>query len=189
MRNATPSLMLVLALLAVLYAVTAGRGSGGAACAAVRPSLEASRAQAAPGETFRLRGKGFYGDFICDDTGPPVSSRPAGGRPTGGIRVELLQGTKTWTLATVASDEKLEFDAEGLTVPADAAPGEAAVRATSPAVDPRMPEPQAEVPFLVLDDLPETGGSGDSPGTPEKEGRKTPVVCLAGALAGRNHGS
>ena len=161
MRNATPSLMLVLVLLAVLYAVTAGRsGSGGAACAAVRPSLEASPAEGTPGEPFSLHGEGFYGDFICDDTGPPVSSRPQGGRPADGIHVELLQGTKTWTMATVSSGEDLEFDAERLTVPADVAPGEAVVRATSPSVDPRMRPPRDEEPFLVLDRLPETGGPG-----------------------------
>ena len=158
MRNATPSLMLILVLLAVLYAVTAGR-SGGAACAAVRPSLEASPAEVVPGEPFSLHGEGFYGDFICDDTGPPVSSRPAGGRPTDGIRVEFLQGTRTWTLATVASNEGLEFDAGELELPPDATPGEAVMRATSPSADPRMPPPRAETPFLVLERLPETGGS------------------------------
>ena len=158
MRNATPSLVLVLVLLAVLYALGAGRG-GGAACAASLPELESSLSQAAPGETFRLRGKGFYGDFICDDTGPPVSSRPAGGLPTGGIRVEFLQDTRTWTIATVDSDEDLEFDAGGLEVPVDAAPGKALVRATSPSVDPLIPPLRAETPLLVLDDLPTTGGT------------------------------
>ncbi len=46
-----------------------------------------------------------------------------------------------------------------LTVPADAAPGEAVLRATSPSVDPRMLPPQADAPLLVLDDLPRTGGT------------------------------
>ena len=150
MRNATPSLMLVLVLLAVLYALIAGRGGGGAACAAALPSLEASPARAAPDGSFRLHGEGFYGDFVCDDTGPAFLSRPAGGRPTGDIRVEFVQGTRTWTLATVTSDEDLAFDAERLTVPADAAPGKALVRATSPAVDRAGIPPEDATPFLVL---------------------------------------
>ncbi len=125
MDKTKPSLVPI--LLTALCAIAAGYvgvvDSGQAACAAVRPSLKASLAQAAPGEPFRLHGEGFYGDFICDDTDPPVWSRPAGSRPTDGIRVEILQGTKTWTLATMSSGEGLEFDAEGLTVPADATPG------------------------------------------------------------------
>ena len=149
-------------LLAAFCAAAAGYAGtvegAHAACAASLPSIQARPAQAAPGEAFRLHGEGFYGEFICDDAGSPVISRPQGGRPTDGIRVELLQGTKTWTLATVASGKDLEFDAQGLGVPADAAPGEAVVRATSPSVDPRMPPTRDEVPFLVLGHLPETGG-------------------------------
>lgn len=153
MRNAMPSVVLVLVLLAALYVLTAGRDGGGAACGATLPSLEAGPARAAPDGSFRLHGEGFYGDFICDDTGPAFLSRPAGGRPTGGIRVEFVQGTKTWTLATVTSDEDLAFDAERLTVPADASPGKAVVRATSPAVERAGIPPQGETPFLVLDRL------------------------------------
>lgn len=161
MRKVKPPLALV--LLAALYAVTAGCSGlgGGAACAATAAKLEASPARASPNQTFRLHGEGFYGDFICDDTGPPSLSRPAGGRPTDGIRVEFLQGTRVWTLATVASDKDLTFDTEGLTVPADAAPGEAVVRATSPSVLPEVLPPRAETPFLVLGDLPGTGAPRD----------------------------
>ncbi len=186
-------LSLVPILLAALCAIAAGYvgvvDSGQAACAAVRPSLEASPAQAAPGEPFRLHGEGFYGDFICDDTGPPVWSRPAGGRPTDGIRVEILQGTKTWILATVSSGEGLEFDAEGLTVPADAAPGEAVVRATSPSVDPRMPAPRAEAPFLVLDHLPETGGPEAPAVANDRQSHFAAQVCLAVDREGKKYSS
>ena len=151
-------------LLAAFCAAAAGYAGlvegAQAGCAASLPTLRASPAQAAPGEPFGLHGEGFYGEFICDDTGPPVSSRPAGGLPTDGIRVELLQGTKKWTLTTVASDKDLRFDAEGLTIPVDAAPGEAVVRATSPSVFPEASPPQADTPFLVLDALPDTGGPG-----------------------------
>lgn len=186
-------LSLVPILLAALCAIAAGYvgvvDSGQAACAAVRPGLEASPAQAVPGEPFRLHGEGFYGDFICDDTGPPVSSRPAGGRPTDGIRVELLQGTKTWPLATVSSGEGLEFDAESLTVPADAAPGEAVVRATSPSVDPRMPAPRAEAPFLVLDRLSETGGPEAPAVADDRQGRFAAQICLAADREGRGWSS
>lgn len=182
-------LPLVPVLIAALCAIVAGYAgatrSGQAACSASMPRLEASPAQALPGEPLRLRRDGFYGDFICDDTGPPVSSRPQGGRPTDGIRIEFLQGTRTWTLATVSSDEGLEFDAEGLAVPADAAPGEAVLRATSPTVDPRMPPPRAETPFLVLDRLPETGGPGAPVEVTDRQNRLATQVCLAGDRAGK----
>ena len=148
-------------LLATLCAAAVGYAGtvegAQAACGASMPRLEASPIRAAPGETLRIHGEGFYGDFVCDDT-VPFPSRPQGGRPTDGLRVELLQGTRTWTLATVASDEKLEFEAEKLTVPSDVAPGEAVVRATSPSVAPSIPPPRAETPLLVLGHLPETGG-------------------------------
>ena len=167
MHQAKPTIAFT--LLAAFCAAAAGYAglveSGHAACAASRPTLEARPAQAAPSEPLNLHGEGFFGDFICDDTGPPILSRPTGGRPTDGIRVELLQGTKTWTLATVASDKNLRFDAKGLTVPADAAPGEAVVRATSPSIFPEASPspPQADTPFLVLDALPNTGGPKHSP--------------------------
>ena len=164
MKNATPALILVLVLLAALWAVAAGRGSGGdAACAAVASDLEASPAQAAPGELFRLHGEGFYGDFVCDDQGIALFSRPAGGRPTDGIRVEFLQGTKTWTLATVSSGEDLTFDAVGLHVPAGASPGEAIVRATSPSTAAGTSPLRSHTPFLVLDAPSDTGSPKDHP--------------------------
>lgn len=183
-------LPLVPVLLAAFCAAAAGYAGtvegAQAACAASMPSVRASPAEGAPGEPFRLQGEGFYGNFVCDDTGPPVSSRPQGGRPTDGIRVELLQGTKTWTLATVASGEDLEFDAGGLEVPGDAVPGEAVIRATSPSVDPRVPPPRDEAPFLVLDRLPETGGSGASVVVNDLQGRFAARVCLAADGPGRN---
>ena len=159
-------LPLATVLLAAFCAAAAGYAGtvegAHASCGASQPTLKADPAQAAPGEPFGLHGEGFYGEFICDDTGPPVLFRPQGGRPTDGIRVELLQGTKKWTLATVASDKNLSFDAAGLTVPADAAPGAAVMRATSPQVSsPASPSPpQADTPFLVLGTLPDTGGPG-----------------------------
>ena len=163
MKNATPALVLVLVLLAALWAVAAGRGSGcDAACAAEASDLQASPTQAVPGELFRLRGEGFYGDFVCDDGGG-LLSRPAGGRPTHGIRVEFLQGTKTWTLTTVASGEDLGFDASGLEVPAGARPGEAVIRATIPSTSPGTTPPRAHTPFLVLDDLSDAGEPKDRP--------------------------
>lgn len=123
-----------------------------AACGARAPTLEASPAQAAPDEPFRLRGEGFFGDFICNDTGtvgdPIEPSRPL---PDESIPVEFVQGDRTWPLATVGSNEDLSFDV-GLAVPADARPGRAVVRATGSLSGP------TETPFLVLDALPETGG-------------------------------
>ena len=162
MRRAKPPFKLM--LLATLCAAAAGCGGGSAACSASPPKLEASPAEAAPGGTFGLRGEGFYGDFVCDDSGPAVLSRPAGGRPTDGIRIEFLQGGRTWTLATVASDEDLRFDTKGLAVPPDAAPGRARVRATSPSTTRGVLPPQDDAPLTVLDDLPETDGPGSAPG-------------------------
>lgn len=161
MRKAKPPLVLV--LLAALCAAVAGCG-GSAACASGPLKLEASPAEAAPGETFGLRGEGFYGDFVCNDSGPAVLSRPAGGRPTDGIRIEFLQNGRTWTLATVASDKNLRFDARGLAVPPHAEPGKALVRATSPSTSRGIRPPQDDAPILVLEDLPETEGPGLAPG-------------------------
>ena len=128
------------------------------------PDLEVSPAQAAPNEPFRLHGEGFFGDFVCNDTGTPDPSEPNGGLPTAGIKVEFVQGTRTWTLATVTSDEELSFDAGELEVPAGVTPGEAIVRAMSPSVGPEASPPQAEATFLVLDTLPGTGPPQDRPG-------------------------
>ena len=67
-------LPLVPVLLAAFCAAAAGYAGtvegAQAACAASMPSVRASPAEGAPGEPFRLQGEGFYGDFICDDTGP-----------------------------------------------------------------------------------------------------------------------
>ena len=163
-RKATQSPALV--LLTALCAVTAGcggmPGGGEAACADHARGLEASPARAAPNEPFQLHGEGFYGEFVCDDSGPRILSRPSGGRPTDGIRVELVQGSRSWPLATVTSREDLSFDAGGLEVPPEARPGEAVVRATSPRVDAGVAPPRAETPFLVLGD-PEMDSAQERP--------------------------
>ena len=167
MRNA--KLPLTIMLLAASCTVASGcagpvEGGGAASCGAAAPRIEASPVQAAPKGTLRLHGEGFYGEFVCNDTGIPNPFEPSGGRPTDGIRIELVQGARTWTLATVTSGKALSFDAEGLEIPTDAASGEAVVRATSPSVVPEVLPPQAETPFLVLDHLPETGGPKFSQG-------------------------
>lgn len=150
-----------------MCAATAGcsgtLGGSQAECGGPAATLEASPARAAPGEPIRLHGEGFYGDFVCDDNGPEILSRPAGGRFTDGIRVEFVQGTRTWSLATVTSDEDLGFDARSLKVPFEAKPGEAAVRATSPPTESSEYPPQAETPFLVVDDLTGTADAEDRP--------------------------
>lgn len=118
-----------------------------AGCAAPAPVLAAQPAQASPSETFRLKGKHFAGRYVCNDTGRGDSRIEAPrGFPDRGIRIDFVQGTRTWALTTVDSDEDLAFDAR-LEVPDGAAPGRAVVRATS-----RNPSPgPAETPFRVLD--------------------------------------
>lgn len=91
-RKATQSPTLV--LLAALCAVTAGcsgtLGGGETVCADHARGLKASPTRAAPNEPFQLHGEGFYGEFVCDDSGPQITSKPVGGRPTDGIRVEFV---------------------------------------------------------------------------------------------------
>lgn len=84
------------ALLAALCAAVAGCAGvvEGGSCGAVNPSLEANPAQAAPNDPFSVQGKGFYGEFVYNDTGTPDPPEP-NGAPTGGIRVEFVQGPRT----------------------------------------------------------------------------------------------
>ena len=164
-----PTLMLLLALLCVIAAGCGGgiRGGQAGSCGAAGPRIEASPAKAAPSDTFRLRGTDFANYSSSSSASQQECPRPL---PVEGIRIEFVQGSRTWTLATVTSPEDLRVDAEVLTVPADAAPGEAVVRATSPQVSPPASPspPQADTPFLVLGALPDTGGPKHSPtGTTE----------------------
>ena len=167
MRPAASFLAFVMVLLMVLFTLAAGRGSVGlgsqeeAACAAVRSTIKAEPARATPSGTFELRGSGFYGDYICNDTN--FSGRPgetSGPLPDNAIRIEFLQGEKTWSLATVGSDKNLAFETK-LKVPVDAKPGRAVVRAkgSNTGTVSGMSNP-ATTSFVVLNTLPKTGGTG-----------------------------
>ena len=136
-------------LLVALCAIAAGCGSiggGEAACAAMGPRVEAEPARAAPAETFVLLGEGF-----ADYSGRGGRLRDECPRllPERGIPVELVQGDRTWALARVDGGEDLAFEAE-IEVPADAAPGEAVVRATSRGRGLAEAHPPAEAPLLVF---------------------------------------
>lgn len=137
-------------LLVALCAIAAGCGSiggGEAACAAMEPRVEAEPARAAPTETFVLLGEGFA-DY--SGRGGLLQGECPRLLPDRGIRVELVQGDKTWELARIDGGEDLAFEAK-LEVPADAAPGEAVVKATSRSTGLSQALPPAKAPFLVLD--------------------------------------
>ena len=133
MRPKVPFTTLV--LLVAMGAITAGCGSIGGAeaeCVAViERRVEAEPARAAPAEPFRLRGEGF-----ADHSGPgnPLQDDCPRILPERGIRVEFVQGDKTWELSRLnaGEEERGVFEAK-LEVPADAEPGEAVVKATGPA--------------------------------------------------------
>lgn len=163
---------LLLMLTGVLCTVSVGCGrvleQDTAACAVTRPTLEAEPARAAPEGSFGLRGAGFYGDFVCNDTDPPERpGEPSGPIPDDSVEIQLVQGERTWDLATVASDKDLDFETD-LEVPASAQPGRATVRATGSNIGSAggMRAP-VETTFTVLDaPLPSTGGPMDQGSAP-----------------------
>lgn len=118
--------------------------SSDAACGQNLPNVKPS--QAAPSETFRLRGGGFVEG--CNDTGPPFGNDSA----RKDIRVEMRQGERSWTLASgLTADGPPDYTLNTkLKVPADAKPGRAVVVIP----DPSNAEPP-KLPFRVLG-----GGSG-----------------------------
>lgn len=154
-RASLPKMMFLAVMCAFITGCGGTLSSEQAACAAPASDLEASPEQAAPTEPFSLRGEGFFGEYVCNDTAPPESQEPSGPRPDESIKIEFVQGDREWNLATVSSDENLSFKEE-FEVPADAEPGQATVRATSSSQD-IYPDPQ-EASFTVLGALPDTGG-------------------------------
>lgn len=108
---------------------SAGSGSSAAACASLEPILEARPARGAPGDEFSIRGRYFVaGLSVCDDTG---SGSPAAAQtvPARDVRVEFVQGKRTWELGSVEAN-KVSRIATKLEVPEDARSGHATVRAT-----------------------------------------------------------
>ncbi len=129
----------------------ASAASAEAACASPEPTLEAKPAWGAPGGEFSIRGRYFVAGFsACDDTG---SGSPAAQTvPARDVRVEFLQGGRTWELGSVAADKGSRI-ASKLKVPADARPGRATVRATYGQGPPEDPygRTSAEAKFFVLE--------------------------------------
>lgn len=112
------------------------------------PGRGRARAGGPGREPFALRGEGFadYSDRGGVLRGLGECPKPP---PERGIPVEFVQDNRTWALGSVDGDEDLAFEAK-LEVPADAAPGEAVVRATSSGSGLAEAPPPAEAPLLVL---------------------------------------
>ena len=143
-RGASLAVLLLAAWLAV-----AGCAFGSAAeCGRSVGWDRVEQKRVAPGETFRLHGKGFAGD--CYD-GNQLGRPP----PERDIPIGLRQGEKSWRLATVDAGPAPDYvlDAE-LTVPEDARPGRAVVE-----IHTELSERPYKVPFRVIagGGLPETG--------------------------------
>jgi hypothetical protein len=113
------------------------------ACASPAPILEARPARGAPGDEFGIRGRYFVAGFsACDDTG---SGSPAAQTvPARDVRVEFLQGGRTWELGSVPADKGSRI-ASKLKVPADARPGRATVRATYGQGPPESPDGRTSI--------------------------------------------
>lgn len=125
---ARPLGILVAAALAATLLSGCAVGSSQAGCAAPLPTIEASPQRAAPGEPITLRGEGFVGRFVCDDTGPGVLEDDTRAHGARDIRLEYRQNGKTWKLDTTDAGRKLGFETR-VEVPADARPGSATLRA------------------------------------------------------------
>jgi hypothetical protein len=100
---------------AVLLAGCAAASHPEASC--TRPNLEAKPQRLAPGQSFRLRGEGFF--VGCNDMG-----RQRRMPPDRDIRLGFRQGERTWELSTADADRLYTFSAN-LEVPDDARPGHA----------------------------------------------------------------
>jgi hypothetical protein len=132
--------------------LSAGSGSSAAACASPEPILEARPARGASGDEFSIRGRYFVAGFsVCDDTGTE-SDPSAQTVPARDVRVEFLQGGRTWELGSVKADKGSRI-ATQLEVPAGARPGRATVRATYGQGPPEAPygRTSAEARFSVLE--------------------------------------
>jgi len=97
---------------------SAASASAEGACFSPEPILEAQPSRGAPKDRFGIRGRNFDADV-----------RDCGDDPARSVRVEFLQGGRTWELGTVEASKGSRLAAR-LEVPADARPGRATVRAT-----------------------------------------------------------
>lgn len=124
-----------------------------AACIAPQTTLEADPETVAPDSTFTLKGDGFFGDYVCNDTDPPEQSgKSSGGLPADDIKIELIQGENTRELATVSSNDNLAFE-KTLNVPSNVQPGQAILRARVSTVDtPGVTRASAKTPLIVSND-------------------------------------
>ena len=85
------------------------------------PLISLSHSSGAPGSTLTVSGRNFAA--ACAAIGGKVSAQPATG-----IRIEFLQGSRQWHLATVNANKNLEFVVR-VTVPRSAAVGAATIAA------------------------------------------------------------
>ena len=115
----------MLCLSLVLGACTAAGGPG-AACAA--PELAVTPTKTAPGGRIVITGTAFQ-DGCNDNYGNGRSLDPPA-KPLKNITISLVQGGRTWKLATVDAKPDSTFTVTS-TVPAAVSPGKAGVRATA----------------------------------------------------------
>ena len=108
------TLNLILCMLAL--GCTSG-GQGEASCVG-NLALRVHPTCAEPGQTLRVDGGGFAADCVDNPTAEKGPDRD--------VRVEFRQGSRAWSLATVAADpgDSIELRPD---VPSDAKPGEARV--------------------------------------------------------------
>lgn len=120
---------------------SAASASAEGACFSPEPILEAQPSRGAPGDEFGIRGKNFDANLRdCDDD------------PARDVRVEFLQGGRTWQLGSVEAYKGSRIAAK-LEVPTNARPGRATVRATYGQGPPEVPYGRTppEVRFFVTE--------------------------------------
>lgn len=115
------------------YGASAHSASAEAACGWPEPTLQARPPRGAPGDGFGVRGRYFEADVRDCDKDPARK-----------VRVEFLQGGRTWQLGSVEVSKGSRLAAR-LEVPADASPGRATVRATYEQRTPEDPRGKTSV--------------------------------------------
>lgn len=110
----------------MLVACVAAGGPGSAACAA--PELAVTPTKTAPGGRILITGTAFQDG--CNDSFVNGRSLDPPAKPLQNLTISLVQGARTWRLATVDAKPDSTFTVSS-TVPADVSPGNAEVHATA----------------------------------------------------------